>query len=135
LYRSSQRAIGPNPDQYQKEALRSIKALLEERYPGYKTTVIDINAARGRIKELQDAAFSPLLQDNTIAVAARAYFNFRDQALVELQNRGIVTGDLSVKSAADLRAYLRNAADILIKQYPEFERLYDRVLYNEIEGL
>jgi len=135
LYRSSQRAIGPNPDQYQKEALRSIKALLEDRYPGYKTTVIDINAARGRIKELQDAAFSPLLQDNTIAVAARAYFNFRDQALVELQNRGIVSGDLSVKAAADLRAYLRNAADILIKRYPEFERLYDRVLYNEIEGL
>jgi hypothetical protein len=135
LYRSSQRAVGPNPDEYQKEALRSIKALLEDRYPGYKTTVIDINAARGRIKELQDAAFSPLLQDNTIAVAARAYFNFRDQALVELQNRGIVSGDLSVKAAADLRAYLRNAADILIKRYPEFERLYDRVLYNEIEGL
>jgi hypothetical protein len=135
LYRASQRAVGPNPDQFQKEALRAIKQILEERYPAYKRAVIDINAAKGRIKEVQDAAFDPILDDNPIAIAARTYFQLRDQAIVELSNRGIVTGDLSTKIAADLRAYLRNAADLLIKRYPEFERLYDRVLYDEIEGM
>jgi hypothetical protein len=135
LYRASQRAVGPNPDEFQKEGLRAIKKILEDRYPAYKRAVIDINAAKGRIKEVQDATFDPILDDNPIAIAARTYFQLRDQAIVELSNRGIVSGDLSTKKAADLRAYLRNAADLLIKRYPEFERLYDRVLYDEIEGM
>lgn len=135
LYRTAQRAVGPNPDSIQKDALRSVKKLLQERYPGYQTMTIDINAAQARIENVRDAAFDSILDNNKIAIATRAYFQARDNAINELQNRGIVSGDLGVKTASDLRAALRNVADILIGRYPEFERLFDRVFYNEIEDL
>jgi len=135
MYRSAQRAVGPNPDTIQKDALRSVKSLLQNRYPGYATAVVDINATKARILKIRDAAFDPILADNPIAKATRAYFEFRDQAQTELENRGIDSKDLTVKKAADLRAYLRNVADILIRRYPEFERLFDRVFYNEIEAI
>ena len=135
LYRTAQRAVGPNPDSIQKDALRSVKKLLQERYPGYQTMTIDINAAQARIENVRDAAFDSILDNNKIAIATRAYFQARDNAITELQNRGIVSGDLGVKTASDLRAALRNVADILIGRYPEFERMFDRVFYNEIEDL
>ena len=135
LYRTVQRAVGPNPDAYQKDALRAAKMFLQERYPGYKTMVIDINASKARIDNVREAAFDPILDNNPIAKATRLYFNARDRAQNELEARGIVSGDLTTKTGADLRAFLRNTADILIKQFPEFERLFDRVFYNEIEAI
>jgi len=135
LYKSTQRAIGANPNEYQKESLRQVKALLEQRYPAYAKVVIDINAQKGRIKELERALSDPMLDNNPIAEAARVYFKYRNQTLQELANRGIVSGDLTVKKAVDLREYLRNVADVLVERYPEFERLYDRLLYSEVEGM
>lgn len=135
LYRSSQRAIGPNPGEIQRDALRQIKDLLQQRYPAYAKIVIDINAEEARISEVIRAANDPILDGNTIAEATRVYLKYRDDALQQLATRGIVSGNLGVKSAADLREYLRGIADILIQKYPEFERMYDRVFYNEIEGM
>lgn len=135
LYRASQRAVGQNPNQNQKDGLRQIKTLLEERYPAYSKIVIDINAQEARINEVIRAASDPILDGNPVAEATRIFIKYRDEALQQLATRGIVSGDLSVKTGADIRAYLRGVADILIRQYPEFERMYDRVFYNEIEGM
>lgn len=135
LYRSSQRAVGPNPGELQRDALRQIKTLLQERYPAYGKIVIDINAEEARINEVIRATNDTILDGNPIAEATRVYLKYRDDALQQLATRGIVSGNLSVKAGADLREYLRGVADVLIQQYPEFERMYDRVFYNEIEGM
>jgi hypothetical protein len=135
LYKASQRAIGPNPDKYQKDSLRAVKKVLEQRFPGYAKIVIDINAQKARIGEVIRASQDSILDDNNVAIATRAYVQYRSQALEELAARGIISGDLTVQAAADLRAYLRSVADVLVKNYPEFERMYDRVFYSEVEGM
>lgn len=135
LYKASQRAVGPNPSKYQKDSLRAVKQILNQRFPGYAKIVIDINAQEARINEVIRAAQDPILDDNPVAIATRTYLQYRSQALNELAARGIVSGDLTVQAGADIRAYLRNVADVLVQNYPEFERMYDRVFYNEVEGM
>ena len=131
LYRSVVRQLGPNPNADQKDYLKQMRTILEDRFPGYATTPIDINRLPAQILQLEDAAFDPILADNKIAQAARLYFDARNRALTEAENRGFST--LGGKSVADLRGWLRDIGESLARQIPEFERLYDRVLFNEID--
>jgi len=55
----------------------------------------------------------------------------RDAALQAAQARGFRT--ITGLQTSDLRGQLRQVGEILIQQFPEFERLYDRVLFNEID--
>ena len=65
------------------------------------------------------------------AEATRKYLQARTQAVTEAQARGFQ--GLGGKKVADLRGWLRQVADSLIAAHPEFERIYDRVLFNEID--
>jgi cytoskeletal protein RodZ len=52
--------------------------------------------------------------------------------MAEATNRGLSSIDRS-KNASDLRGYLRQYAEVLKKDYPEFSRLYDRILIDEVD--
>jgi len=56
----------------------------------------------------------------------------RDAVLAEAANRGLSTIDRS-KNTGDLRGYLRQYAETLKEQYPDFARLYDRLLLQEVD--
>jgi hypothetical protein len=56
----------------------------------------------------------------------------REAVLVEAANRGLTGIDRS-KNAADLRGYLREYAVTLKEQYPNFARMYDRLLLQEVD--
>ena len=131
LYRSVVRQVGPNPSDDQQAYLREMRGILQRRFSGYATTPIDINKLPGQIAELQVAAADPILDTNPVAQAARMYFDARNRALVEAQARGFTS--LAGKQVADLRGWLRDIGEGLVKQVPQFERLYDRVLFNEID--
>lgn len=131
LYRTTVQAIGPNPNQDQQEYLRGVRELIKQRFPGFATTAVNINEASARLDQVRQVVDSNLLEGNPIIEPARVYFRQRDLALQEAQNRGLQT--LNGKAVADLRAWLRDIGDQLVRQYPEFERLYDRVLFNEID--
>jgi hypothetical protein len=55
----------------------------------------------------------------------------RDAAIAEANNRGL-TG-LTGNAVADLREYLTNYAAAITDKYPEFARVYDRLLSQEVE--
>ena len=131
LYRTTVQAIGPNPTNEQQDYLRFVRESIKERFPGFGTAAININEASARLEQVREVAFSDLLGGNPIAEPARVYFLQRDLALQEANARGLTT--LKGKAASDLRAWLRGIGDQLVRQYPEFERLYDRVLFNEID--
>jgi len=131
LYRSLTRQAGPNPNANQQAVLREVRGALIKMFPGFGTTPVDINRQSAQIQELIGAAGDPLLDGNPVAEGLRQYLTLRDQALMQAQARGFTT--LAGKKVADLRGLLRSAADQIIQQYPEFERLYDRVLFNEID--
>jgi hypothetical protein len=113
---------------------------LFEALPGYSTAPLDINEQADTIRKLELAARDPLMGDNDIAKAARLYFDNRQQAIDIAQARRVQEGrqpvlanPLSGKANADLRAFLRHTGEVLVDQYPDFERVFSRELFNEID--
>lgn len=131
-YRQVQDLIGPYPNAEQKQYLRQFREYLGEQYPGFTTTVYDPNKLKNQIKELRNAAYDSDMAGNDIAEAAKLYLQARDAVLAEAANRGLIGIDRS-KNAADLRGYLREYANFLKTEYPNFARLYDRLLLQEID--
>ena len=131
LYRASLRAAGPYPNTDQRNLLRQVRDKIGELFPGFATAPVDFKKQEIRIDQLRSAAVDPILNNNPIAEGARVYFEARDLARQEAERRGFTT--LGGKNVADLRTWLRNLAEQIIAQYPEFERVYDRVLFTEID--
>ncbi len=131
-YRQVQDLVGPYPNAEQKQYLRDFREYLGEMYPGFTTGAFDPNKLKTQIDELTRAVADPSLADNDIAEAARLYLQVREAVLVEAANRGLTGIDRS-KNAADLRGYLREYAVTLKEQYPNFARMYDRLLLQEID--
>lgn len=131
MYRSLVRKVGGRPNEQQEQMLREYRDKLGEQFPGFAERAIDVNAQRNQINKLYEAAFDSDLADNPIADATRVYLNYRDQALAAAAELGLTT--LGGKRAAELRALLRRVGEDLAARVPEFERLWDRVLYNEVD--
>jgi hypothetical protein len=131
IYRSLTREMGSNPNADQREVLSFARKKLIELFPGFGTSPIDINKLSGQIQQVYEAAFDSMLDGNPVAEGARAYLQIRDMAMNQALARGV--NSLGGKKVADLRGLLRSAADEIIRRYPEFERLYDRILFNEID--
>jgi hypothetical protein len=131
LYKSAVRLAGPNPTGDQQDYLRMLRATIGSMYPGYLTQPVDINKQPSLMLQAEQAAQDSLLDGNPVAEGARLYFQIRQQALNEANQRGV--SSLGGKKVADLRGWLRGAAEQIIARYPEFERLYDRLLFNEID--
>lgn len=131
LYRSLVRQAGPNPNKAQEDILRQAREEIGERYPGFRDRPIDIKAEETRIRRLQEAAFDPALSDNPVAQGLIEYFKYRDEALRIVEQRGYT--NLSGKNVADLRAILRQAGESIAVSVPEFERVWERVLFNEVD--
>jgi hypothetical protein len=131
-YRQVQDLVGSYPNAEQKQYLREFREYLGKMYPGFTTGTFDPNKLKTQIDELTRAVKDSSLADNDIAEAARLYLQVRDAVLVEAANRGLSGIDRS-KNAADLRGYLREYAVTLKEQYPNFARMYDRLLLQEID--
>lgn len=131
-YRQVQTLVGPYPNAEQKAYLRQYREYLGEQYPGFAIATFDPNRVKNNIAELSLAVQEPSLADNNVAKAAKLYLDARENVYREAENRGLSSIDRS-KNASDLRGYLREYADVLKKEYPEFARLYDRILIEEVD--
>jgi hypothetical protein len=130
LYREVVRSAGPNPNAAQKEIINQERAKLEQEYPGFARTTLDVNQFKTNISVLYEAAFDSRMDDNPVAQATREYLAVRDSALAIAEQRG---KGLGTAANADLRTILRNAGEQLVDQYPEFARIWDRLLFQEVD--
>lgn len=133
LYRSSVRSAGPNPTNEQEDQLRIIRQYLYDTFPGFQKEPVDYKKQETNIARLEEMAFSGLADDNPVVQGLKIYFDARNQALAEAKSRYGEKTTLAGKKVNDLRSWLRTVGDQIIAQYPEFERVYDRVLFNEID--
>mgnify|MGYP007028079997 FL=1 len=131
-YRQVQDLVGAYPNAEQRKYLADYREVLGEQYPGFASSQYDPNKLKTQIAQLQDAVNDPSLANNQVATAAKLYLQTRDAVLAEAANRGLKTIDRS-KNAGDLRGYLRQYAATLKEQYPDFARLYDRLLLQEVD--
>lgn len=131
MYRSLVRQAGPNPSAEQQDVLRRARAFYGQKYPGFRDRAIDVAQQDRRINQLFEAMGDEDLQDNPVAKGLMEYYRYRQEALAVANSRGLVS--LAGKTNADLRAVLRRAGETIALSIPEFERVWERVLYNEVD--
>jgi hypothetical protein len=131
-YRSLQDYIGPYPNADQKEYLSRYREYLGELYPGFQFAPFDPNELQRRIAKLDDAARDGAMADNKIAQAARQYLDVRKYVYQEAEKLGLKSIERA-RGAEPLRGYLREYASVLIRETPEFERLYSQLLQQEVD--
>ncbi len=130
-YRSIVEAAGPNPNEKTRTFLAIAKAQLEQEYPGMVSqSSFDVNKFPNQLKMMRTAVADPRLKNNETAQALRQYLDLRDVYTTFAKSRNI--GWASPDSAA-LRADLRYRAQWIIKETPEFARIFDRILSYELE--
>lgn len=130
LYREIVRSAGPNANAAQKEIIAGERAKLEDKYPGFARSSVDINEFKADMSVLYEAAYDGRMDGNPVAEATRIYLGARNQALAVAEQRG---KGLGTEANADLRTILRNTGEQLTNEYPEFARIWDRLLFQEVD--
>jgi hypothetical protein len=131
FYRDMKEYLGPNMNQQSRDYLANYKKLLEDKYPGFAKSTFSPQETEKRIGTLFEAAKRSDLKNNNIAQGVLYYEQVRNAALMEANNRGF--NSLKSDKLADLHEYIESYADAIIEKYPEFARVYDRLLSQEID--
>ena len=130
LYREVVRYAGPNPSKEERKIISDYRKDLYEQYPGFERADVNTNKTPANISILYEAAFDSRMDDNNIAIATREYLNARDYALEIAAERGFSLGS---QANSDLQGILRDEGERLVSKYPEFARLWDRLLFSEVD--
>jgi len=130
IYRRLIRAAGPTPNDQQKDILRQERERLYDEYPGFAKAPIDVRAFDAKLNVLYEAAFDRRMDENEVALATREYLNIRDKALEVAEQRGFT---LKAGANEDLRDILRAEGERLASVYPDFARLWERLLLQEVD--
>jgi len=156
LYIHQVRLAGKEPTPEARDALKAYRTELEAKLPGFKTQALNINEREQILDQILSAADNESLADNQIAQAINTYNVYRDQMLEialardgnplvgQLQPgqteeeykkwlRSAGTGRLGLADNADLRQWLRTVGDRVSVETPEFERVWNRVLFDEVD--
>lgn len=132
LYKNVRQQAGQYPNQAQREYLSKYREVIGKKYPGFLKGDIKTDAEKTAvIDELRDAASDPSLKGNKTAEAVNMYLNKREEALNELGKLNLKS--LAGKQAEPLRDYLRNYGEAIVVNYPEFGRVWERLLINEVD--
>lgn len=131
-YRELRDKLPTNPTDDQRRWLRNWRIQLNKEYPGFPA-VAEFNPGQfpAQIEQMKRMVADPRLQGNDVADALKTYLDARDQAIERATQAGYA--NLSSIAATPLRDWLSNVGKALKVDTPEFARIYDRLLANEIE--
>lgn len=129
-YRTMRANFPTSLNEEQRVYIKQYRTALEKRYPGYRNKDIIVNKSKNQIEDIAKASLLPSLDENETALGVRYYMTLRDSAISEASSRGI---SLASQDAEDLRGWLASYAPAITEKYPDFARVYDRVLSQEVE--
>jgi hypothetical protein len=130
-YRDMKEHLGPYLNKASRDYLANYKKQIIAQYPGFGEMQYDPTETPRQINNLFEAAKSDSLKDNKTAEAINFYENIRNSALEEANRRGFKS--LDSDKLGDLHEYLNSYADALVSKYPDFARVFDRLLSREID--
>ena len=134
-YRELRDKLPPRPTAEQKRWLRQWRVKLNKEYPGFPA-VAEFNPGEfpKKLEQLDRLVKDDRLQGNDVAEATRQYLAARNAAVERYVQAGGAAGGFSTASAsAPLRDWLAGIGKALKQETPEFARLYERLLSNEVE--
>jgi hypothetical protein len=131
FYRDMKQYFGSKMNKDQQDYLSNYRDQIIAKYPGFGKMNIDPEKTERDINSLFEAAKRDELRDNKVAQAVNYYEQVRNAALQEAMRRGFKS--LASKQLGDLHEYLDGYAETLVQQTPDFAKVYDRLLSQEIE--
>lgn len=133
-YNQAKNQMGDKVNTAQRQWLAGYKQALQTQYPGFATYNAGTPDLDVKVAQLRKAAESKQMESNDTAIGVRAYLTLRDAALSEVKTRGGSAGGTNPFAGdkyADLREWLDNGATAIIRQHPDFERVYTNLLSAE----
>lgn len=131
FYKDVRDHLGPTYTKEEREYLSTYRKKIEDKYPGFSEVKYNPNDTPNKINKLFEAARRDDLTDNPVASGVRYYEQIRNLAMQEANRRGYKTLDSA--NLGDLHEYLASYASAITEKYPEFARVYDRLLSLEID--
>lgn len=127
-YRAFRRTLSPKLNDKQRSILSAYRELLHDELPGFpEKSEYTVGKFANSLVEIRESLTDPRLANNPIMPQLREYIQMRDS--LELSS------GQGLKSSRndDNRAYLYNLGEFLAEQNPEFGRIWDRLLSQEVE--
>lgn len=116
----------------QRAALRQIRSVLADAYPGFNTFPFDDKKVPVQVKELVAAASDPVIARTDAGKGMKIYLEQRAAVLKAAQGMGLA-GFATAKQTAPLRAFLRTAATVIIAEHPDFAPVWEQVFAREMK--
>jgi hypothetical protein len=132
-YRQAKEQVHGRTDLAARQWLAQVREGLLNAYPGYEPMPLDLGKTDRTIRDLARAAKNPTLAATDAGQAISAYLEARAMALTAAKNDlGLTSGFGKAKSARYLRDYLRQVADEIAQEHPDFAEVWDVVLSREL---
>jgi hypothetical protein len=133
VYKKAAEKFPGNRTDEQRALLKALRTTLGKKYPGFAALQsFDTQKFNRQISQLEQAVQDKDLEGNPVRDAVANYLSVRSQVLDIAESRG--RNSLTSIKDGDLRDLLRQYGQALVKKYPDFVRLYDRVLAREVES-
>ena len=134
-YRAMRLKAGPYPSDEIRDYLRQYRQALAKQYPGFPEVArFEVGKFPGQMAQLQEMVADNRLGDNEIRGAVAEYLGVRQELINRARAAGYVANDLrQTRDLEPYRNYLASIGNELIRKVPEFGRIYDRLLAQEVE--
>lgn len=128
-FRAMRLSFPANPNEKQRGVLAAYRAQLHEDYPGFPLrSEFVVGKFPNAIEELEDAVNDPRLTDNPITPVLKEYLDQRRLYI------GMGKGEsLASQKKLKQRSALFLFGEALAEQNPEFDRMWSRLLSQEVE--
>jgi hypothetical protein len=128
-YRAARKLFGANLTGMQRTLLDNYRAELNREYPGFpRYAEFTVGEFPNTVEELNKIIRDPRVSDNKLTAPLTKYLELRNQYYASLGVRS-----LQSQRASYAKAHLRTFGEDLSEQSPEFARIWQRVLAQEVE--
>lgn len=132
MFRAARKQVGPYPSEEARELLKRYRTFLHKKYPGFPLVAeFEVGAYYNQVAELKDLVLDRRVAGDQTAEAVKQYLLARDAAIA---SSGVTEqGFRTARDAQQQRAALDALGLSLSERYPNFARIYDRLLASEVE--
>jgi hypothetical protein len=128
-YRAARKMFGPFPNDAQRAKLDSYRSSLNEQYPGFpRFAQFEVGKFPNQIEKLGKLVDDPRVQDNPLTPLIKEYLNTREIYLAQAGGKSFES-----KRATPARMYMYNYGTRLAQENPQFDRIWQRLLIQEVE--
>lgn len=130
-YRTARERLPARPSATQKAWLASVREALVEEYPGYEPERFERGKIEATIRELYGVVKEPVVARTDAGKGLAKYLAARDKAM-EVAKAKDLAGFGKAKQMRGVREWLREVAEAIAAEHPDFLPLYERTLEREM---